>query len=99
MVGSAGLISPVSAVEVPAPVGGPPSCTAADGSAAVVAGGVCGPGGGCEPPQAAATDSAPITMMCLTRMEPSSSRLATSIAPPDRQVEIGEGLQDDRHGL
>src|SRR6476646_8958560 len=74
MVGSAGLISPVSAVDVPAPVGGPPSCTAADGSAAGLAGGDCGP------PQAADNNTAPITISCLMGMTPSFC-LRRRIAP------------------
>src|SRR3954451_3185241 len=77
MVGSAGLISPVSAVDVPAPVGGPPSCTAADGSAAVVAAGACGPGVDCGLPQPAASNTIPITMNCLMGMAPFSCRSPT----------------------
>src|SRR4029453_12240021 len=74
MVGSAGWISPVSAVDVPAPVGGPPSCTAADGSAAGLAGGAWGP------PHGAASNPGPITMSCLMGMAPSSCLFADEIA-------------------
>src|SRR4051812_25832073 len=87
MAGSAGLISPVSAVDVPAPDGGPPSCTAADGSAAVVAAGACCPGVDCGLPQAAASHTVPITTNCLKGMAPSSCRSPMNRIVHDRWVE------------